>query len=210
MILLKYLDSKPLHLDHSLLHSINQRAAQRNLSLPFAFVTPPPAKNNNEKFLSRYLIPQVHRNKRLYDAVKPPPGTPPSLCKCILCCFSASSNEPADQSEQQNDETQQLNQQQQQPTTTMNATPNFASYVPPQAQVSNQGEISINSHHCFWMEDAFWCTMVPQKQHCQEYAFYLQRQTETGGKVRGKPPHSHYCPKACALNARNPLATPFY
>jgi len=60
----KYMDDKPIFMDHSLLHHINQQSRQLGFGNLFEDYRVPEVGNENEKFFSEYCKEQIERNKK--------------------------------------------------------------------------------------------------------------------------------------------------
>ena len=200
----KSMDSHPLFLDHSRLQMINDMAIEKQVATPFDFVTPIPDRNNGERFLSVYYEEQCERN--LVEHFDSTVATHRFLCRCSAC-FVQTTSLPESEillESAQNETTTTTNLVSTTRHNTNNNSPGYAPNLVQPSPLATAEQVANMQNFYWWVQGSYWCFEVNQS-HCPEYSKYLVRQSESSGSIRGKPPHSYFCPKAHAVNALCPF-----
>jgi hypothetical protein len=201
----RWMDTVPVYTDASMSDLLNRKAAAKNMAIPFPNVKSL-KPDNGEQFLYKYLLPQIARN----DTQVGDPDD--SLCPCADCCFSsadATGTEPRDailnptwqncEGDQEGDGILE------EPAATPISPPGF-DMMELSVETNNRTDGSAMAELVELPNmDASRCFPVAPYR-CEKYCFFVLQQADRGrlGQklARGRPPHSHSCPKARDWSAR--------
>ena len=185
----KWQQNVPTFWDHSILHFINQLARSKGFLEPFKNCETPKA-NNGEVFLSDYCIEQTVRNNNNAGIRT---NDDNQLCVCTDCTIDTVT--PLLQKQAALPVLEETQRKQMLPSERQH---HHLSVTPRSQTTKAYTQPMITLPPVFVKTatvDKFYCMPFPPYR-CQEYTRYLHRKHQ-GEKVLGRPPHSHWCLKAC-------------
>jgi hypothetical protein len=203
-----WMEKHLLHIDHSLLHYLNQQALAKGIDQPFEYVETP-TTNNGEVFLSEYFSAQVKRNYEMLDDSQQPGSM--KTCQCAECTLEDTAmvavefsvNVVQEQEEQhcEIDDDDNNEHENEHENDNDNPLPSLIHLPPPTATANqrHQQQTFVPPGN-----EKLMCFPLPPFQ-CSAFRRYLLRKMQARNygdtSVLGRPPHDFWCPKSCPARA---------
>ena len=182
----KWQHDVPTFFDHSMIHYINRMACCKGFNDPFEYCETPATANNGEVFLSDYLLQQTERTKSQVLT------NDNQQCMCMDCTVN-SVESPAEKQLALPVPAEMQRKQMRADNTSKKVF--AATHRQPSTCVSPMMPLPPVFVKAATLDKYYCMQFLPYR--CEEYTQYIH-QKQQGEKVLGRPPHSHWCLKACA------------